>query len=294
MEDETVRWCASPEREARIRSTDGSSDSSLKGPESVRPDKIPAMGRHERSIPECVRAQLLALGIPATKHARGALAGFFPREFNIGATELDAEDLARVLIYFIDRKIVSVPGTGIDTSVRKVKPGWHFCQFYRNSNQLLDMVAPYLAEGLKNGEGCFWVLPQAVARQAASIAIAQWIEDVDSYFASGQLEIMSHPDWYLDASGRLKSFEEVANALLAKQDRALARGFKLLRAAGDAGWVSGTEQSKSFIDYEMKINAALGTTKVAAVCTYRADVTADELVAIITAHQDGLCQTSAF
>jgi hypothetical protein len=32
----------------------------------------------------------------------------------------------------------------------------------------------------------------------------------------------------------------------------------------------------------MKVNAALGATQVAAVCTYRADVTADEFVAIVT------------
>jgi hypothetical protein len=69
---------------------------------------------------------------------------------------------------------------------------------------------------------------------------------------------------------------------------ALARGYKLLRAAGDAGWVSGTQESKDFIDYELKVNAALAATKVAAVCTYRADVTADELVAIVTAHQNAL------
>jgi hypothetical protein len=80
--------------------------------------------------------------------------------------------------------------------------------------------------------------------------------------------------------------------LLAKQDRALAKGFRFLRAAGDTGWVSGTEQSKEFIDYEMKVNAALGATQVAAVCTYRADVTADEFVAIVTAHQDALYRTT--
>ncbi|WP_407159288.1 MEDS domain-containing protein [Bradyrhizobium sp. STM 3557] len=61
-----------------------------------------------------------------------------------------------------------------------------------------------------------------------------------------------------------------------------------MRAAGDTGWVSGTEQTKSFIEYELKINAALGATKVAAVCTYLADVTADEFVAIVMAHQDAL------
>jgi len=109
----------------------------------------------------------------------------------------------------------------------------------------------------------------------------------------GQLEMVSHVNFYLDPAGRLKPFEEINKALTSKQDRALAKGFKLLRAAGDTGWVSGTEQSKQFIDYELKINAALGTTKVAAVCTYRADVTADELVAIVSAHQDALYNAPA-
>jgi hypothetical protein len=74
--------------------------------------------------------------------------------------------------------------------------------------------------------------------------------------------MLSHPDWYLDTSGNLKSFEQI-------------RGFR-----------DGAEQE--FHRLEMKINAALGATKVAAVCTYRAAVTADEFVAIVTARQDAL------
>jgi two-component system sensor kinase FixL len=221
------------------------------------------------------------------------LAGFFPNELNIGATQMSTEDVARVLVYLVEKKLISVSGTAGLTSVKKVEPGWHFCQFYRNFNQLLDMIAPYIAEGLKNGEGCLWVLPEAVTPNDARNALAGLVDDIDAHFASGQLEMLSHPDWYLDTSRRLRSFEEISQALLARQDRALARGFKFLRAAGDTGWVSGTEQSKHFIDYEMKVNPALRDTKVAAVCTYRADVTADEFIAIVTAHQDALYQARA-
>lgn len=240
-----------------------------------------------------VRARLLALGIPAAKHLPEALTRLFPSEFNIDATGLEAEDVAKVLVYLVEKKIISVDEVAGMTSVKKVHPGWHFCQFYRDYDQLLDLVAPYIAEGLRNGEACFWVMPKAVTNKAACEALARHVEDVDSYLASGQLEMMSHPQWYLNAAGRMKSFEEIATALLEKQDRALARGFKFLRAAGDAGWVSGTEESKCFIDYEMKVNAALGATKVAAICTYRANVTADELVAIVTAHQDALGKIAA-
>ena len=247
----------------------------------------------EKAIPEQTRAQLLALGIPAADHDSQSLAAYFPDEFNIGATGLNPEDLAKVLIYLTEKELISVPQKGVLTTVKKVNPGWHFCQFYRDFHQLLDMVAPYVAEGLKNNEGCFWVMPEAVTREAACHALSHHVEDVDDYLASGQLEMLSHPNWYLNQQGRFKSFEEISTALLVKQDQALARGFKFLRAAGDAGWVSGTDESKNFIDYEMKVNAALGATKVAAVCTYRTGVTADELIAIITAHQDPLCQVAA-
>jgi hypothetical protein len=245
----------------------------------------------QEQIPEKVRAQLLALGIPAAQHVSNALASFFPSEFNISATGMGVEDLARVLVYLAGKKLISVSSSIAPTSVRKVEPGWHFCQFYRDFSQLLDMVAPYIAEGLKNNEGCLWVMPQVVTKKAARDVLATYVDDVDDYVASGQLEMLSHPNWYLNQSVRLKSFEDIATALLARQDRDLAKGFKFLRAAGDTGWVSGTEESRNFIDYELKVNAALGATKVAAICTYRADVTADEFVAIVTAHQDALCRS---
>lgn len=244
------------------------------------------------SIPERLQAQLLALGIPAAKHGREGLAEFFPKEFNIQDTGLNAADLGRVLIHLTERNLIAISPTGVPTSVRTVQPGWHFCQFYRDFGQLVQMIAPYIAEGLRNDEGCLWVLPETVTRKAACDAVAQHIDGVDGYVASGQLEILYYRNWYLDPFGRLKPFEEIASALLAKQNQALARGYKFLRAAGDTGWVSCTEQSKHFIDYETKVNAALSRTKVAAVCTYRADVTADEFVAIVNAHQDAFFRPS--
>jgi hypothetical protein len=150
-----------------------------------------------------------------------------------------------------------------------------------------------MAEGLENGEGCLWVMPAALTRESARAALLKVVPNVDDFLASGQLEMMPHSDWYLDASGQLKSFESVAEALLGRQDRALSKGFKFLRAAGDCGWACGTPQTKEFIAYEMKINAAIGATKVAAICTYRPEVSADELVAIVTAHQDAVFRSLA-
>jgi hypothetical protein len=246
------------------------------------------MGHNDNPISKSVRGQLLAVGIPAWAHTRDGLLSLFPCEMNVGATGLDAHDLAETLLYFVGRGLIAIEETGAGSSVKKVEPGWHFCQFYQDVPQLLGMVAPYVAEGLKNDEGCFWVLPTSTTTDAACDALAQSVDDVEAHLASGRLEFGFHPDWYLDSLGRMKSFEEIAGALLLKQNQALSKGLRFLRAAGDAGWVSGTEQSREFIDYEMKVTEALSRTKVAAVCTFRASVTADELVEIVTAHQNAL------
>src|SRR3569833_470931 len=105
-------------------------------------------------IPARLQAQLLALGIPAAKHTPDGLAGMFPQEFNIGAAGLDTEELGQALIHFAKHEIIAIPGVRAGSAIRKVQPGWHFCRFYRDSNLLLNLVAPYMAEGLRSGEGC--------------------------------------------------------------------------------------------------------------------------------------------
>jgi hypothetical protein len=238
------------------------------------------------SLPPWLRAQLLASGIPGAKQNHEGLCGLFPHKFNVAAAGLSEADLARVLLHLTAEGIITVAPDGAGSSLKAVEPGWHFCQFYRDFDQLLELVAPYIAEGLHNGEGCLWVMPEAVSINAASQALSRHVAGLERYRASGQLELLQHPDWYLDAAGQLKSFEQIAQQLLGRQDKALASGFKFLRAAGDAGWVSGSAESHAFIDYEIKVNAALKATKVAAICTYRADATADELIRIVAAHQD--------
>jgi hypothetical protein len=239
-------------------------------------------------VSQTVRARLLGMGIPAVNHTSELLGRFFPQGFNVAAAGLEAEELAKALIYLADHGIIGVSWAGSGSVVKKVEPGWHFCQFYRTFDELVDLVAPYVAEGLHNHEACLWVVPDVVTNQRACAALAELVPDVPARVASGQLEILPYSGWYLGRTGELKSFEEISGALLQRQDLALARGFKFLRAAGDTGWASGTEESRAFIDYERKIAAALGSTKVAAVCTYRADVTADELIAIVAAHQSSL------
>ncbi|HXY87497.1 MAG TPA: MEDS domain-containing protein [Candidatus Acidoferrales bacterium] len=35
--------------------------------------------------------------------------------------------------------------------------GTHFCQFYETKHDLIDILVPYFAEGLRSNEACMWV-----------------------------------------------------------------------------------------------------------------------------------------
>src|SRR5689334_19982725 len=102
-------------------------------------------------VPARLQSQLVGLGVPASQHSREGLLSYFPPEFNIGVTKLGTADLARVLVHFAKNNIITLERSGVPSAFNLVQPGWHFCQFYRDFDQLLEMIAPYIAEGLKNG-----------------------------------------------------------------------------------------------------------------------------------------------
>ena len=61
--------------------------------------------------------------------------------------------------------------TSVGTSIKKAEPGWHFCQFHRDDSQLLSMVAPFVAEGLKNGEEASGCCRRYLISDASSVSL---------------------------------------------------------------------------------------------------------------------------
>jgi len=45
---------------------------------------------------------------------------------------------------------------GIDF-LENVQWGTHFCMFYRSRKDIIDLLMPYFAAGLKNNEYCLWI-----------------------------------------------------------------------------------------------------------------------------------------
>lgn len=88
--------------------------------------------------------------------------------------------------------------TGIDV-IGGVPWGTHFCQFYQDKQDLIDVLVPYFAAGLKQNEFCMWVTSEPLGVDEAKAALTKVMGDLEPYVRSGQLEILSYSEWYTAA-----------------------------------------------------------------------------------------------
>ncbi len=143
--------------------------------------------------------------------------------------------------------------------------GTHLCQFYETKQDLIDILVPYFTEGLRSNEFCMWITSPPLEVAEATAALRKAVPDLDRYFESGQLEIISYKNWYL-LDGQFSS-NRVLQGWVNKETYALEKGFEGLRLSGNTFWIQ-RELWRSFIDYEAAVNAVIGKYRMIALCTY--------------------------
>jgi len=135
--------------------------------------------------------------------------------------------------------------TGLDI-VGDAPWGTHFCQFYRNRDDLVNVLVPYFKAGLENNEACMWVTSSPLTDEQATSALRRAVPDLDDYFEKGQIQVLPYSRWYLEA-GEF-DMDRVLNGWLEKLEQALAKGFEGLRLTGNTAWLE-KEDWKDFADY---------------------------------------------
>ena len=143
--------------------------------------------------------------------------------------------------------------------------GTHLCQFYETKQDLVDILVPYFAEGLRSNEFCMWVTSPPLEVEEAKKALGEVVPDLDSFITKGQIEILSYDDWYLH-EGNFDS-GRVLQGWVDKEKAALEHGFEGLRLTGNTFWVA-RDLWTSFVNYEESINSVIGEHRMIAVCTY--------------------------
>lgn len=147
--------------------------------------------------------------------------------------------------------------------VRDMPWGTHLCQFYDTKQDLLDILIPYFKFGLENNQFCMWVTAEPLHKGEAREALMQTVVDFDAYEKRGQIEILSHDDWYLDENG-LFDRDRVLAGWVDKLNEALAKGYSGMRLTGNTFWLEEDDWA-AFTDYEHAVDAVIGDYKMVAI-----------------------------
>ena len=175
--------------------------------------------------------------------------------------------------------------TGIEI-VGDVLWGTHFCQFYQNKEDLIDILIPYFNTGLKNNEFCMWVTSEPLDEEEVKKAMRKVLPDFDQYLRKGQIEIIPYTKWYLE--GGTFDAQRVLHSWVDKLNQALAKGFDGLRLTGNTFWLEKKDWRK-FTDYEEEVNNVTGKHRMIALCTYSLDkCEANEVIDVVSNHQFAL------
>jgi DNA-binding CsgD family transcriptional regulator len=172
--------------------------------------------------------------------------------------------------------------TGIDF-VGDMPWGTHFGLFYETTQDLFDMVVPYVKAGLESNEFCIWAISEPLTEDDSRNALRQAIPDLDRYLAKGSLDIVSGHEWYL--KGDEFDLKKITDGWNEKLRDALAKGYAGMRLSGNAFWLD-TQHWKNFRDYEHAFDQFITGQPMNALCTYPLNHSqAADILEVTRAHQ---------
>lgn len=149
--------------------------------------------------------------------------------------------------------------------------GTHIAQLYKDTDELAEILVPYMEQGLNENELCLWIISE-ISEEEARYALKDEIPSIYKYIDSRQMQIFHYEDWYLSGGGF--DVRRVLDNATKKYQEALNNGYSGLRATGNLFWLDQTNW-ESFMDYENILNTIIPTQKILAICAYKEDKCAD-------------------
>ena len=161
--------------------------------------------------------------------------------------------------------------------------GTHFCLFYETQEDLLDILIPYFKAGLANHEFCLYVASEPVIAEEIERALHETVPGFEQYLREGQIEIVSHMNWYL------KDWDfnplRVRQGWLDKLDQALAMGYAGMRLAANTTWLEKQDWDR-FAEYEGKFDHEFRHSQIIGLCAYNLNrYSAANMFDVIRHHQ---------
>ena len=139
-----------------------------------------------------------------------------------------------------------------------VQAGDHIANFYRGDAEMLGVLGPYVAEGLRRGERCAVISSPATAER-----LREWLRsrDLDPAAAQESGQLIFHPGEATAADMR---------ALFERLDaESRDAGYKFVRVAGDGGWaLDGRASTEEMLRWEALYDQLSGDWQILALCQF--------------------------
>lgn len=153
----------------------------------------------------------------------------------------------------------------------------------------MEVLSPYIAEGLRNGERCFCVQKPEVAKRLEYDL--QFIgTNVDKALKSGALEFHNIADVYLP-NGKFEP-EAMIDLLIRTIEDTPRKGFSGFRSAGDLSWaVNGRNECRQVVGYEAMVEECFPGKAAIGMCQYPIDSFPQEVLeSILSLHRQQIVE----
>jgi hypothetical protein len=170
------------------------------------------------------------------------------------------------------------------SSLFQFKQGDHACVFYRSEKSLMEVLTPYVADGLRKGERCFGAQKPSTIKQLYYDLRFLGI-DVEKEIKRGALEFHIEEEVYF----RQGRFEPgiMMDMLVQSIDKAVQLGFTGFRTAGELSWASkGKAECDMVIGYEHLVQKTYPGRAAIGICQYAIDEFPSEVLdSVLEAHR---------
>jgi hypothetical protein len=154
--------------------------------------------------------------------------------------------------------------------------GDHTCVFYKSEDYLLEVLTPYVADGLRRHERCFCVQsPEVLKRLEMDLAFLG--VSVERERERGALDFYTPTQVYL----RNGAFEPeiLMDMLIRSVEDSVKRGFNGFRSAGELSWVmEGAHDCSQLLGYEAMVQNSYPGKPAIGMCQYPIHLFPDDVL----------------
>jgi hypothetical protein len=171
-----------------------------------------------------------------------------------------------------------------NSSLFQFRHGDHTCLFYRSEDTLMEMLSPYIAEGILRGQRCFCAQkPEILKRLEYDLRFIGI--DTDREIRRGALELHTEDEAYF-VNKRFEP-EAMVEMLMRTVEEARDQGFAGLRTAGEMGWaMRGRNECDEILEYEKLVEKSFPGKPAIGLCQYALDeFRPDVLDSVLESHR---------